>query len=742
MSNAFTPDVGRKALVAKELVTPVPVFKVVRPQQNIATPMISEQKPIEETNAEATGIDVFGGEDVTTEEFTEDLTHPPPPPPPPRSFVPFVDGNTGSGPLSASRQDKIPGSLTSTTKILKFQVHRDDIPPQAPAARQPVVGDRTPAQLILKPMLQEEQTPFDNDDAPQVADVEDDWDRQRFARSDRFANFDVMTPITERTFEFTTSTRAAGTPGSDHMSMLDRGFVALDAQDVAEKLAVELQEEQIRDLEERVADDTAASGLVAFLGPEIMDVDKHETNYASSSFEQPHIPFRVSDGFTIEPNHSDLLSSTVVDSTTTTNLTEAIARGFELPNPCNASDPDVVSVILSLLPADPNHQDLGQYVANNLGTMQRFSEKRSRRGSNVSNSGRASDGSDGLRLELNGDQFEVFEKLGEGGFGAVFMAKDLSKAKQQFAEDEDEDDEDEEDGLVAVKAVRPTNLWESYMLRRIIAAVPEDLHRSIIRPHRLYAFKDESYLILDLCQQGTLLEIVNRATEIGIAQPGGGMDELLVMFFTVELLRLLQGLHDHGFIHGDLKIDNCLIRLEEVPGGTLAWSKEYSPSGDGGWGSKGLKLIDFGRTIDTTLFPTGQTYIADWKTDGRDCVEMRQGRPWTYQTDYAGLASIVYCMLFGRYMETAEVEEEGKRVRPLQGMKRYWQVDLWNRVFDALLNPCLLRADSSLPVTDELVALRKELERWIQGNCNKGGKNLKGMLKKIEIASLRRIPRK
>jgi checkpoint serine/threonine-protein kinase len=71
---------------------------------------------------------------------------------------------------------------------------------------------------------------------------------------------------------------------------------------------------------------------------------------------------------------------------------------------------------------------------------------------------------------------------------------------------------------------------------------------------------------------------------------------------------------------GDLKIDNCLLRLEEIPGGASAWNAMYQPSGEGGWAYKGLKVIDLGRTIDTKMFPSGQEYLTDWPTDERDCL--------------------------------------------------------------------------------------------------------------------------
>ena len=341
----------------------------------------------------------------------------------------------------------------------------------------------------------------------------------------------------------------------------------------------------------------------------------------------------------------------------------------------------------------------------------------------------------------------VSEKLGEGGFGSVFKAKDmgLKLGVEDSDEDDELDDEDEDDeevsSMVALKVVKPRNIWEYHVLRRLHTALPPSLRRSIVLPHALYAFGDESHLVLDLCPQGMLLNIVNNAVSAGIAQAGACLDELLVMFFSIELLRLMESMHSAGFIHGDLKIDNCLLRLEEVPGGAAAWSGTYQPTGDGGWSYKGLKVIDFGRTIDTRLFPPNQKFIADWATDDRDCFEVRENRPWTYQTDYFGLAGIIYCMLFGKYIEASSVmhapdstdsEPIYKLATPL---KRYWQTDILTRLFDMLLNPCRVRGDRNLPICEELGSVRVEMEKWLQSNCNRSSNTLKGLLKKVELSS-------
>lgn len=38
------------------------------------------------------------------------------------------------------------------------------------------------------------------------------------------------------------------------------------------------------------------------------------------------------------------------------------------------------------------------------------------------------------------------------------------------------------------------------------------------------------------------------------------MDEVLCMYYAVEMLRMLETLHAVGIIHGDFKPDNLLVR--------------------------------------------------------------------------------------------------------------------------------------------------------------------------------------
>lgn len=335
------------------------------------------------------------------------------------------------------------------------------------------------------------------------------------------------------------------------------------------------------------------------------------------------------------------------------------------------------------------------------------------------------------------DVFSVREKLGEGGYGAVFRVAEL-------LEDMETEDEDEAVSQLALKVESPTNVWEYFILDRLHARLPSRTRQSIVKAHRLYAYKDESHLLIDYCDQGTLLDAVNHAQEAGVGPSGTsakGFEEVVAIFFTIELIRILEDFHASGFLHGDFKVDNCLLRLEEVPGGARAWGSSYKRDGAGGWGSKGLKIIDFGRTTDLSVFPPGQRFSTNWKTDNHDCAEMREGTPWTYQPDYYGLACIAHVLIFGKYLETVETVDEntGKRKHVMkESLKRYHQIPLWTKLFDLLLNPCEVRQDGSLPITHELAAVRYEMEDWLEANSDKSGKSLKGLLKKLEIQALSR----
>lgn len=362
--------------------------------------------------------------------------------------------------------------------------------------------------------------------------------------------------------------------------------------------------------------------------------------------------------------------------------------------------------------------------------------------------------------------YTIKRELGAGTFAPVYLVEN-SAAAAAAAAAADELDVDHErpslsasrtglaahrKALEAIKMEDPPSTWEFYMLRQAHHRLGAGrAAESVVRAHEMHLFRDECFLVEEFRGQGTLLDLVNMArvdAATGGGSGSGGMDELLAMWLAVELLRTVEALHARQLIHGDLKPDNVLARLDD-PGPETDWSATYFASGAHGWAQKGLCLIDFGRGIDVRAFAPDAAFVADWATSAADCAEMRELRPWTYQVDYYGLAGVVHSLLFGKYMETLAEKSGGAAVGSLPGqgggattyriresLKRYWQTELWQEFFALMLNPLAHTAAEEggrLPVVRGMHAVRERMEVWLEENAERGV-GLKGMITRMEAA--------
>ncbi|KAI2640595.1 Mad3/BUB1 homology region 1-domain-containing protein [Hypomontagnella submonticulosa] len=340
-------------------------------------------------------------------------------------------------------------------------------------------------------------------------------------------------------------------------------------------------------------------------------------------------------------------------------------------------------------------------------------------------------------------EYTLKRELGAGAFAPVYLI-------ENSAPEAEEGDENalpvmgkgafattRRAALEALKMEQPPTAWEFHMMR-LAATRLGPQHRataSISAAHELHLYQDECFLLLPFHPHGTLLDVVNFFCEAGSKGP---MDEPLAMFFSIELLRTVEALHSKNIMHGDLKPDNCLLRLDD---GAPPLSGPYRSDGSDGWAARGTVLIDFGRGIDMRAFDPDVQFIADWRTDAHDCAEIREGRPWTWQLDYHGLAGTIHTLLFGKYIETVRITDQGglgtaasRRYRVRESFKRYWQTDIWSECFDILLNPAS-HADAEdgrrLPVNRSLRRVRERMERWLETNGEKGV-GLRGLMARVE----------
>ncbi|KAG6002359.1 hypothetical protein E4U21_003152 [Claviceps maximensis] len=347
-------------------------------------------------------------------------------------------------------------------------------------------------------------------------------------------------------------------------------------------------------------------------------------------------------------------------------------------------------------------------------------------------------------------------ELGAGAFAPVYLVENTQPHEEEEDGETDEQDENRPISmgkgmfgighprreLEALKMEVPPTPWEFYIMRLAHSRLGPQ-HRataSLSYAHELHLYQNEAFLFLPYHPHGTLLDVVNFFR----SEPSGVMDEQLAMFFTIEIMRTVEALHTKNLLHGDLKPDNCVLRLDAMSS-EQPLTSPWTPDGSGGWSSRGIVLIDFGRGIDMKAFVPDVEFIADWKTSAEDCAEMREGRPWTWQIDYHGLAGIIHCLLFGKYIETARCDQgglglgpgigrTGRKYKIKESLKRYWQTDLWSECFELLLNPAAFseaEAGQRMPLLKTMRNMRERMEGWLGANCERGV-GLRSLMGKLE----------
>lgn len=75
-------------------------------------------------------------------------------------------------------------------------------------------------------------------------------------------------------------------------------------------------------------------------------------------------------------------------------------------------------------------------------------------------------------------------------------------------------------------------------------------HANIVQFHRAFTFESCTYLILELCPNGSLMEMVKKRK---------GLTEAEVRFYTIQIAGAIKYMHGKGIIHRDLKMGNIFL---------------------------------------------------------------------------------------------------------------------------------------------------------------------------------------
>ncbi|MEB3225674.1 MAG: serine/threonine-protein kinase [Synechococcus sp.] len=218
-----------------------------------------------------------------------------------------------------------------------------------------------------------------------------------------------------------------------------------------------------------------------------------------------------------------------------------------------------------------------------------------------------------MQSSLINGRYQIVKTLGQGGFGDTFLVKDLQLPSQRQCVLKS----------LKVSATNPQTVQEMQRRFQREAAILEGLGEKHNQIPKLYAYFEEQgrfYLVQEWIDGLTLQDIVKQQ---GSLTPGQ------VQQILVDLLPVLQLVHDQYIIHRDIKPENIILRASD----------------------RKPVLIDFGavkEALTTAIhLDLSQPVSVAIGTPGYMAPEQGTGRP-VYSSDLYGLGFTAIFLLTGQ----------------------------------------------------------------------------------------------
>jgi len=197
-------------------------------------------------------------------------------------------------------------------------------------------------------------------------------------------------------------------------------------------------------------------------------------------------------------------------------------------------------------------------------------------------------------------KYERGKFLGKGGFAKCYEMKRVDNGR-----------------LFAAKVFDKKGLSNGRSKKKLINEIK--IHKKLNNPNivgfeKFFEDKDNVYILLELCSNQTLNELVKRRKRLG---------ELEVQCYSLQIIRALKYLHNHRIIHRDLKLGNLFLT-----------SKLELKLGDFGLAAK----LEYDGQRRKTVCGT-PNYVAP------EILEKKNGH--SYEVDIWSLGVVIYTMLFG-----------------------------------------------------------------------------------------------
>ncbi|KAI1263030.1 Pkinase-domain-containing protein [Xylariaceae sp. FL1019] len=134
----------------------------------------------------------------------------------------------------------------------------------------------------------------------------------------------------------------------------------------------------------------------------------------------------------------------------------------------------------------------------------------------------------------HGAVYQVGKMLGKGGFAVCYEGQ-LPGQRKKYA-------------LKIVRSKMPTKMEQKFQTELQIHSKMRQ--QNIVQFLRAFSFDSCTYLVLELCPNGSLMDMVKRRK---------GLTEAEVRFYSIQIAGAIKYMHAKGIIHRDLKMGNIFL---------------------------------------------------------------------------------------------------------------------------------------------------------------------------------------
>jgi len=211
------------------------------------------------------------------------------------------------------------------------------------------------------------------------------------------------------------------------------------------------------------------------------------------------------------------------------------------------------------------------------------------------------------------DKYEILYKLGEGGMGEVYLARDIRLERRVALK------------ILPAEFTRmPQRIYRFETEARTASALN---HPNIITIHEIGEFDSRHFIATEFIEGQTLRQIIEQ----------GETDLPLIIEMVIQITSALSAAHEAGIIHRDIKPENIMRRgdgfIKVLDFGLAKLTDDRPTSTDDQAPTVGLQETDPGIVMGTV------TYMSP---------EQIRGQRMDHRTDIFSLGIVLYEMIAGR----------------------------------------------------------------------------------------------